>query len=254
MAEQHGNPQLAANLRRAAELTALGDDEVLAIYDALRPGRSTPAQLTELAASLAGRGLPLLRRAGHRGGRGVRTARPDPMSDTATTTAGERRGRVDIGNATTEVAVLSGGRLLGTGRLPTRGRKGSAESVHGAAALVRRAGAAARASRSPRPASPRCARCTPDAGRPGAAAAHRPAPGAGRGRGHPGRRGHAASAARSPWTPRAARARPPGRRTGRGSCWCRPGWATRRRLASCGGCSAPGCRSARCWPPGTRAC
>ena len=46
---------------------------------------------------------------------------------------------VDIGNATTEVAVLAGGRLLGTDRLPTRGRKGSPESVHGAAALVRRA-------------------------------------------------------------------------------------------------------------------
>jgi propanediol dehydratase small subunit len=58
VAEQHGNPQLAGNLRRAAELTGLPDDEVLAIYDALRPGRSTAAQLTELAASLAGRGLP----------------------------------------------------------------------------------------------------------------------------------------------------------------------------------------------------
>ncbi len=46
---------------------------------------------------------------------------------------------VDIGNATTEVAVLAGGRLLGVDRLPTRGRKGSAESVHGAAALLRRA-------------------------------------------------------------------------------------------------------------------
>jgi propanediol dehydratase small subunit len=57
VAERHGNPQLAENLRRAAELTALGDDEVLAIYDALRPGRSTPAELTELAASLSGRGL-----------------------------------------------------------------------------------------------------------------------------------------------------------------------------------------------------
>jgi Diol dehydratase reactivase ATPase-like domain/DD-reactivating factor swiveling domain len=45
---------------------------------------------------------------------------------------------VDIGNATTEVAVLDGGRLLGADRLPTRGRKGSAESVRGAAALVRR--------------------------------------------------------------------------------------------------------------------
>ena len=58
VAEQHGNPQLAANLRRAAELTRLPDDEVLAIYEALRPGRSTPAQLTGLAASLAARGLP----------------------------------------------------------------------------------------------------------------------------------------------------------------------------------------------------
>jgi propanediol dehydratase small subunit len=58
VAEQHGNPQLAENLRRAAELTRLPDDEVLAIYDALRPGRSTPGQLTGLAASLVGRGLP----------------------------------------------------------------------------------------------------------------------------------------------------------------------------------------------------
>ena len=58
VAERHGNPQLAGNLRRAAELTRLPDDEVLAIYEALRPGRSTPAQLTELAASLDTRGLP----------------------------------------------------------------------------------------------------------------------------------------------------------------------------------------------------
>ena len=58
VAEAHGNPQLAGNLRRAAELTALGDDEVLAIYEALRPGRSTAAQLTELATSLDRRGLP----------------------------------------------------------------------------------------------------------------------------------------------------------------------------------------------------
>jgi propanediol dehydratase small subunit len=58
VAERHGNPQLAENLRRAAELTRLPDDEVLAVYEALRPGRSTPAQLAELAASLAARGLP----------------------------------------------------------------------------------------------------------------------------------------------------------------------------------------------------
>ena len=58
VAAEHGNPQLAENLRRAAELTQLPDDEVLAIYEALRPGRSTAAQLTALAGALAGRGLP----------------------------------------------------------------------------------------------------------------------------------------------------------------------------------------------------
>jgi propanediol dehydratase small subunit len=58
VAEQHGNPQLAENLRRAAELTRLPDDEVLAVYEALRPGRSAPERLTELAASLDARGLP----------------------------------------------------------------------------------------------------------------------------------------------------------------------------------------------------
>jgi propanediol dehydratase small subunit len=58
IAEQHGNPQLAENLRRAAELTRLGDEEVLAIYEKLRPGRATRAELTALADSLAGRGLP----------------------------------------------------------------------------------------------------------------------------------------------------------------------------------------------------
>ena len=58
VAQRHGNPQLAENLRRAAELTRLPDEEVLAVYEALRPGRSTPAQLAELATSLAARGLP----------------------------------------------------------------------------------------------------------------------------------------------------------------------------------------------------
>jgi len=58
VAEQHGNPQLAHNLRRAAELTKLPDEEVLAIYEALRPGRSTTAELTALSGSLADRGLP----------------------------------------------------------------------------------------------------------------------------------------------------------------------------------------------------
>jgi hypothetical protein len=45
---------------------------------------------------------------------------------------------VDVGNATTEVAFLDGTRLLGVDRVPTRGRKGSADSLRAAAALVRR--------------------------------------------------------------------------------------------------------------------
>ena len=52
IAEQHGNPQLGENLRRAAELTALPDGEVLAVYEALRPGRATLAELRALAARL----------------------------------------------------------------------------------------------------------------------------------------------------------------------------------------------------------
>ena len=55
-AEQHGNPQLAENLRRGAELTALSDAEVLAIYEALRPRRSSRAQLDALAARLEAAG------------------------------------------------------------------------------------------------------------------------------------------------------------------------------------------------------
>ena len=57
VAAEHGNPQLADNLRRAGELTQLPDEEVLAIYEALRPGRSSATQLTALADSLADRGL-----------------------------------------------------------------------------------------------------------------------------------------------------------------------------------------------------
>lgn len=52
VAEAHANPQLAANLRRAAELSVLSDDEVLAAYEALRPGRSSPEQLRGLAERL----------------------------------------------------------------------------------------------------------------------------------------------------------------------------------------------------------
>jgi propanediol dehydratase small subunit len=55
-AEQGGNPQLAENLRRGAELCAFEDAELLDFYDKLRPGRSTAAELDELAQTLESRG------------------------------------------------------------------------------------------------------------------------------------------------------------------------------------------------------
>jgi propanediol dehydratase small subunit len=59
VAEAHGNPQLGENLRRAAELTALPDDLVLGIYEALRPGRSTAAGLEIVAERLDAASAPL---------------------------------------------------------------------------------------------------------------------------------------------------------------------------------------------------
>jgi propanediol dehydratase small subunit len=51
-AEAAGYGQVAENLRRAAELTRISNDEVLAIYNALRPGRSDHEQLLSLAQRL----------------------------------------------------------------------------------------------------------------------------------------------------------------------------------------------------------
>ena len=48
-AEAAGYWQLAENLRRAAELTGISNQEVLDIYNALRPGRSTYNELVTLA-------------------------------------------------------------------------------------------------------------------------------------------------------------------------------------------------------------
>jgi propanediol dehydratase small subunit len=51
-AEAAGYGQLAKNLRRAAELTRISNDEVLEIYDKLRPGRATHEELVALADQL----------------------------------------------------------------------------------------------------------------------------------------------------------------------------------------------------------
>jgi propanediol dehydratase small subunit len=52
VAEEHGRPQLALNFRRAAELTRIPDEEVLKIYNALRPQRSTKEELLIMAKEL----------------------------------------------------------------------------------------------------------------------------------------------------------------------------------------------------------
>lgn len=56
IAEKNGNPQLAENLRRAVELTAIDDAELLCIYEALRPGRATLEELEAIASKLASAG------------------------------------------------------------------------------------------------------------------------------------------------------------------------------------------------------
>jgi propanediol dehydratase small subunit len=56
VAEAGGNPQLAENFRRAAELTTIDDEDVMALYEALRPYRSTAQQLDTLRESLTARG------------------------------------------------------------------------------------------------------------------------------------------------------------------------------------------------------
>jgi len=48
-AEAAGNRQLAENLRRAAELTEMSNQQVLEIYNLLRPGRATYSELINLA-------------------------------------------------------------------------------------------------------------------------------------------------------------------------------------------------------------
>jgi len=53
VAEASGRPALTPNFRRAAELTRVPDDRLLAIYEALRPGRSTPEELARIADELA---------------------------------------------------------------------------------------------------------------------------------------------------------------------------------------------------------
>lgn len=59
VAETAGRAQLAANLRRAAELAVVPEDVVLELYTALRPRRSSAADLERWALRLDHAGAPM---------------------------------------------------------------------------------------------------------------------------------------------------------------------------------------------------
>ncbi|MEW5961713.1 MAG: diol dehydratase small subunit [Chloroflexota bacterium] len=52
IAESINRPQLAGNMRRAAELTKVPDERILEMYNALRPNRSSKAELLAIADEL----------------------------------------------------------------------------------------------------------------------------------------------------------------------------------------------------------
>jgi propanediol dehydratase small subunit len=49
IAESAGRSQLAENMRRAAELVCVPEQEIIATYNALRPGQASRAELLKLA-------------------------------------------------------------------------------------------------------------------------------------------------------------------------------------------------------------
>lgn len=52
IAESAGRPRIAANLRRAAEMTHIPDERLLQMYDSLRPYRCTKDELLAIAEEL----------------------------------------------------------------------------------------------------------------------------------------------------------------------------------------------------------
>jgi propanediol dehydratase small subunit len=58
VAAEGGNPQLAENFLRAAELAVVDDEQVMALYEALRPHRSTAEELDALRVTLEHQGAP----------------------------------------------------------------------------------------------------------------------------------------------------------------------------------------------------
>ena len=156
---------------------------------------------------------------------------------------------VDVGNATTEVVIVADGAILGAGRAPTRGRKGSPDSLRGAAALVRRV--ARQAGRDRRRGADRAAA-------PGRhVRAHRPRRAAADGPPARPRGGRRHARRRRRLRRRAALARESsrgaaGRGAARSSWWCRRRRVTTRPRPPFASCWRRGRGSAPCSSPATR--
>ena len=58
IAREHDNPQMAASLERAAEMCQLPDEDIMSLYEALRPHRSTAAELDAWVERLQAAGAP----------------------------------------------------------------------------------------------------------------------------------------------------------------------------------------------------
>ena len=135
----HARPGMPASIQGrlfaafGLELIYNKEDHQVSIYATITPSTPrTPAGIiasSEPPATPASAGLDL----SPQHPRATPNSHLLPSRVSMTITAG-----VDVGNATTEVAFLDGDRLLGVDRVPTRGRKGSEDSLRGAAALVRR--------------------------------------------------------------------------------------------------------------------
>ena len=107
IAQDAGRDRLAMNFERAAELTAVPDDRILEIYNALRPYRSTQAELLAIADDLEHRYQARLCAAFVREASGLHLESGKP-------TCGEKEGvsmryiaGIDIGNSSTEVALAT---------------------------------------------------------------------------------------------------------------------------------------------------
>lgn len=59
VADDVGRPQLAENLRRAAELAGFDDDKILEFYNAMRPSLTTKAHMVKTAKELEENDAPL---------------------------------------------------------------------------------------------------------------------------------------------------------------------------------------------------